>query len=451
MANRKHFIALAAAIFAATGLGAQSFQESLFLDGYRLGYRYNPALQNSGSFLSVGQWVNQTRNNIGAASFLYPRDGEVVTALHSSVSADEFLGSLKDDNYLCGNISFNLFSYGWWKNDSYRTLEANIRSVYAASIPKEIFAIAKLGTDKTNYDISGARLSGNAYMELAYGYSRKLSDLVSAGVRAKLLVGVESINYNITRFDMEMGEDEYKATVEADLDLTSRWRKIRPDDEGYLSLKNLSAKDRWRLPSGAGLAFDLGVTLTPAEGLTVSAAALDLGGILWYYGNAGKSQGTTTFSGVEQLSTEEIKEGKISEHLKKVRDDFFESLKIKSVKDRLGLEAIPLNLNLAARYELPSYRKLSLGLTGNYVGFKGMSYVEGRALAAWSPWEWLGIVADGGTGNYGAVYGFAVNARVHRFRITVGQNNGTGGTVPYTSTPLKANNKITTVGLTYDL
>ena len=107
---RKLFILIAALILSAISLQAQSFQQSLFLDGYRLGYRYNPALQNESGFLSVGQFENQTRNNFGASSFLYPRDGEVVTALHSSVSADEFLGSLNDDKkfilrrfgYSCG-------------------------------------------------------------------------------------------------------------------------------------------------------------------------------------------------------------------------------------------------------------------------------------------------------------------------------------------------------------
>ena len=130
---RKYFSALAALVLAASTLGAQSFQQALFLDGYRLGYRYNPAIQNESGFIGVGQWENQTRNNFGAASFLYPRDGELVTALHSSVPAETFLGSLQDDNYVVGNINFNLVSYGWRKDASYHTIEANIRAMYSAN------------------------------------------------------------------------------------------------------------------------------------------------------------------------------------------------------------------------------------------------------------------------------------------------------------------------------
>jgi hypothetical protein len=183
----------------------------------------------------MGQWENQSRNNVGAASFLYPRNGEVVTALHESVSADEFLGSLKDDIYLTGNIHFNLFSYGWKGEKAYHTLEAGIRAAYSASVPKEIFTILKLGTGEVSYDLSGINVAGNAVVELAYGYSRKLSDLISVGARAKLLVGIEALRYNVTRFDLTMQEDAYQAQVEADLDLTSRWSKIRANDETMIS------------------------------------------------------------------------------------------------------------------------------------------------------------------------------------------------------------------------
>ena len=98
---RKQLTVIAALLLAAA-VNAQSFHQAFFLDGYRLGYRYNPAMQNPGDFVSVGQFESQTRQNFGAASFLYPRNGEVVTGLHSSVSAEEFLGSLEDVNYLSG-------------------------------------------------------------------------------------------------------------------------------------------------------------------------------------------------------------------------------------------------------------------------------------------------------------------------------------------------------------
>ena len=407
---KRTVILLAFLVSATLSAGAQSFQQALFLDGYQLGYRYNPALANETGFLSVGQWENQSRNNIGAASFLYPRNGEVVTALHESVTADEFLGSLKDDNYLTGNLHFNLFSYGWKGGQAYHTFEAGLRAAYSASVPKEIFSILKLGTDAKNYDLSGMGVAGNAVVELAYGYSRKLSDLISVGARAKLLVGIEALRYNVTRFDLTFSDDVYQAQVEADLDLTSRWSKIRPDDEGYLNFSDRSKKESWKLPSGAGLAVDLGVVVTPVEGLTVSASVLDLGGILWYYGNAGKSKGTTTFTGMDSLTMEEMKEGNLKEQFNDELDAFVRSIKLKAIKGRTTLETVPVRVNLGARYEMPFYRPLAVGVTGTWYGMQGMPYSEVRGAIAWNPYTWLGVEADAGAGTYGALWGFSANA-----------------------------------------
>jgi len=448
---KKHILLLAAVLLTAATLQAQSFQQAFFLDGYRLGYRYNPAIQNAEGFLSVGQWEKQTRQNFGAASFLYPRDGEVVTALHPSVSADEFLGSLQDDNYLSGSINYNLVSYGWRKGAAFHTLEANVRGFYMASVPKEIFTLLKLGTGDAYYDLSGFSLGGNALVELAYGYSRKLADFISVGARAKVLLGVEALRYQITRFDMVMSEEKYQAAIQADLDFTSRWRKIGTNDEGYLNLLNLSAKDRWRKPTGGGLAVDLGILVTPLEGLSLSASVLDLGGMLWYYGNAGQSAGLISFSGMENLTLEDIQEGNILSQFNDELEAFTSAMRVKAIKKKTDLSALPFNVNLGARYELPFYRSLSLGVTGNLVHMKGMPYREVRGALAWNPWEWLGITANAGTGTYGPVWGAAANVAVKRFRLTAGYSDGFGGTVPYTGTSLKPNNQMLTVGLTYDL
>ena len=438
-------------MLAAIPVSAQTFQEALFLDGYTLSYRYNPAISNESGFLSVGQWENHQRNNVGAAAFLYPADDGVVTALHSSVPAGTFLGSLKDDNYFNGNINFNLFSYGWRGNGTYQTLEANIRSQYDVSVPREVFEILKNGTGKGTYDLGDLRIGGKAYLEMAWGCSWKLSDMISVGARAKLLAGVESVRYNVTRFDLSFSEEKYVADVEAEVDLTSRIGKMKVNDEGYINFLDISAKDKWKLPSGAGLALDLGILVTPVEGLTVSASVLDLGGLLWYYGNAGYSSGTTEFTGLETLTYDELQNGQLMARLNEVGNEFMKSLKIKEAKKKIKPEATPFTLNAAARYSLPMYKPLSAGVTGTLTGWQGMSYKECRFCLAWNPSERIGVTANAGVGDYGPVWGVALSAAVLKFHINAGLQSGFGGTIPYTHTPLKAQSKRLTVGLTYDL
>ena len=447
---RKQLTVIAALLLAAA-VNAQSFHQAFFLDGYRLGYRYNPAMQNPGDFLSVGQFESQTRQNFGAASFLYPRNGEVVTGLHSSVSAEEFLASLEDVNYLSGNINYNIVSYGWRRDATYHTLEANVRAMYSASFPRDIFTFLKLGNTTSKFNFGGLGLGENAVVELAYGWSHNFSDIVSIGVRAKVLVGLEALSYRVTRMDMTFSDEVYRADIEADLDLTSGYRKIRTNEDGYFNLLDLSAKDRWTLPSGAGLAADLGIVVTPFDGFTLSASVLDLGGMFWYYGNAGKSQGTVSFNGVKDLSVEDIQNGNIKDQFSGVLDDLLGSVNIKGIENRTSLDFIPFNVNAGIKYKLPFYKAFSFGVTGNYISMKEMSYKEVRGSLAWNPWSWLGITGSGGIGNYGPVWSAAANVALGKFRLTAGYSDGFGGTVPYTGTPLTANNKILTVGLTCDL
>ena len=446
------FIPAIVLVFAAFSLQAQSFQDAFFLDGYRLGYRDNPAFANDGKVLGVGQWSSRTRNNVGAAAFLYPAaDGGLVTGLHESVPAKTFLGNLRQDNAVSGSVNYNLFSYGWRTDRAYHTLELNARVRYEASVPREIFRILKLGTVQAYDDLGGMRAAGNACAEIAYGYSRKLSDVVSVGARAKLLLGLESVRYEVTDLDVSFSQERYQAILRAELDLTSRMGKVRTDADGFLNVKDISARDKWRLPAGAGLAFDLGVVVTPAEGLTLSASVLDLGALVWYYGNAGKSMGIVSFSGLQGVSVEQLRDGALQEEVNRLKEEFLASLRIQGVERRVCFEAVPLTLNVGAKYALPFCETLAVGLTGSYSGRGATAYKEARAAVAWNPDRRLGITANAGYGDYGPVYGAALSLGIRCFRLYVGLQNGFGGTVPYSGTPLKANNKTLTIGLTYDI
>ena len=80
-----------------------------------------------------------------------------------------------------------------------------------------------------------------------------------------------------------------------------------------------------------------------------------------------------------------------------------------------------------------------------------MPYSEVRAVVASNAESRLGASVDFGVGSYGLVWGAALHTAVLQFRLTASVTNGFGGTVPYSSTPLRPNSKVLTLGLTYDL
>jgi hypothetical protein len=451
---RKSIIIIAALLLLACGpVKAQSFSEGFFLDGYTMGYRYNPALSNEGDVLGLFQGNLVLRTNTGLSSFLYPQeDGQLVSALHESISSATFMSNLNDHNYLNRNVDLNIFSYGFRRGSGYHNVELNLRANISASAPKGIFQILKEGSTHTDNDLSGAFMGGQGYAELVYGYSTKLADWISIGGRAKLLLGLESVNYKLTDFELTMSEEEYKATLVADLELCNKVFKLRADDDGYYKILRLDPTGKHGiLPAGIGLAVDLGVVLTPFEGFTLSVSALDLGGILWHYGNAGHSNGIVRFSGVTDLSIDDIKAKNLAGEFDGLKDDFLASLRLKESSKMNRMQSVPFTVNVAAKYDMPFYKPLSVGLTGLYCHFGTMPYKELRGNVAWNYSRKLGVTANLGAGEYGLVYGAALTVGVSRFHLNAGLENGFGGTLPYSKRQLKPNSKCLTVGLTYDL
>lgn len=443
-------LALAVLICAAAPLKAQTAKEAFFLNDYRLGYHFNPALAGDVDFISIGEFAKQNRNNIGAGSFLFPMGNEVLTFLSPYVSSAEFMAKLQDDNYEFHTYNYNLFAYGFARGEAFHTLELNARVMYGASVPKELFSILKDGTMDKVYDLSGARAQGQVFAELAYGYTRKLSDIVTIGGRAKLLLGLNSLDYRMSNLKLRMDETEYRAEVDAELDLTGRNTEFIPTEDGYLSVLNTTSSWRWFIPTGAGLALDLGVVVTPNEYLTLSASVLDLGAICWSFGNSGRSTGTASFSGLD-VAYEELNKDALLKKVKTVGKDFLETMKLKATGNQVRLNMIPLQANLGIKYKLPTFDQVHVGLVASYIGYQNMPYWEARYCMSCNPLDWLDFAGSFGYGAHGTVWGVGASVRVLRFRFNFAYEMGFGGYVGYSFTPVERNNKVVTVGVTYDL
>ena len=444
--------ALALLSCAALPAGAQAFPEGFMLGNYRLAYRYNPAIGNDTDMISVGQFGLNTRANVGAAAFLYPRDGEVVTALHSSVSGEEFLGNLQERNYNLSSLNYNLLSYGIARAGAYHTFELNVRGMFGAVVPKSVFEIIKMGADDGKvYDLSDFRGFGNLYADLAYGYSRRLGDIISVGARAHLLVGLNALDARMTGFDVQVGSEGAEFVMAADVDMTSRMFGIQTDEYGNMDFSRRLKRDKWRLPSGAGLAVDLGFVITPVEGLDISASLLDLGAMLWYYGNAFKATETTSFEGLQGMTMDEMRNGGLQQTLRGVSDDARANFQARKNSRNVQVSMVPFQAHVGIKYRMPFYEALSAGLTGMVTDWQGMPYKEARLALGLCPIDWIDLTANYGVGSYGTVFGVAGSVRVLRFRATFGLQNGFGGTIPYSSRPLLANSKTVTLGITYDL
>ena len=435
---KKSIILSFAALALSTGTLAQSINpaENAFMEG---------------GFVQVGEIQSISRNNVGAASFLFPSGDKMVTGLHSSISSEEFLGGLKAVNSLYSQFDFNLVSYGWkGSSNGFHTLEVSARVNYGLSVPKEIFQILKTGTALSPYNLSSLRAFGNVYGEIAYGYSLPLGDKFSIGGRVKLLVGLHSVDVTARQFALTTTETQYKLDLDADLDLTNRSKKIGTDNAGYLDYTSFSGKGKLGVPTGGGLAMDLGLVWKPFDGFSLSASVLDMGGILWYYGNAGTSSGSYTFDGLKGLTTEEMKQDKIMDKLNSVGEEILAVVRPKAVDGRIKFKSIPLSANMKASYAMPFWKNLSIDASGLYTGYSFCApYWEARGGLSLDFPHCFHLGASAGGGAYGFVYSANGSVEFQSFKLYASFENGVGGTIPYEGTPLKANNKTLLIGLLY--
>ena len=402
-------------------------------------------------FVRVGEIQSIGRNNVGAASFLFPSGDKLVTGLHSSISSEEFLGSLEAVNSMYSQIDYNLVSYGWkGTSRGFHTLEVGARVNYGLSVPKEIFQILKTGTAQSPYDLSSLKAFGNVYGEIAYGYALPLGDKFSIGGRVKLLVGLNSVDVTARNFALTTSEEQYKLDLDADIDLTNRNKKIDADSDGYLDYSSFSGKGKLGFPTGAGLAMDLGAVWNPFTGFTLSASVLDLGGILWYYGNAGTSYGSYAFEGLKNLTTEELDQEHFSARLKDAGEEIMKVIRPKAVDGCYKFKSIPLTANMKASYAMPFWKNLSVDASGLYTGYSYCApYWEARGGLSFDFPDTAHLGLSAGSGAYGFVYGVCGSVDLFSFRLYANFENGIGGVIPYEGTPLRANNETLLLGLIY--
>lgn len=450
--SKRMILSLAALMGATLCLNAQSFQEGFFLRHNNLAYQYNPAFVGDNNFLSVGQINYNVQNNVGAGSFLFPKNDVLVTGFHSAIPAEVFPGKLPENCRQQGDLNATIFAYGFHKANAFHTLELNVRGMYGLSVPRQAFEFLKKGTGSSAFDMGQFRVTGNLFAEVAYGYGRKLNDWLSVGARAKLLLPLYGMRFDISDLAVTANTEELSVNYKGNLYMTNRSGKMEIDEAGYVKPFKFSNKEKlgpW--PAGAGLGLDLGLVAMPVEGLTVSLSMLDLGGMYWYYGNRAASSGPLTFEGLENLTYEQLNADDLKSKLLDIGKEFLQVMRPVPKIDQWQWQALHLQANLGVKYEMPFYRRLAVGATGRYLGSQGLPYWEGRFGLEVNPWDWLDLTADIGTGSRGMVWGVAAAVRICRFRITAGMQNGFGGTIPYSSRPIEPNFKSLSFGLSYDL
>ena len=412
---------------AVTAAKAQVFTTTYFLDNNIYSYRINPAIPAEKGFvgLAVGNISMSAASDLGLGSILYPNgSGGLVTGLHSSVSAEKFLGNLPESIGISENLNENLLAVGFWSKNAFHSIEFNLREDVYAGLPKDIFELFKCGSRDIPYDLTNTVVRAKAYAELAYGYTRKIGEKISVGGRVKLLAGLVSGDVAFNKGAVSVNGNSVAYDLDAKLRLSSGFLKLgtksgAPDMYDFSEFKfdqtNLS-------PSGWGGAVDLGVTYKPIKNLTISYSVMDLGGIAWNYGLIGHSSGSDSFTG------ETIKsDGTVKGDFEKFIDGFGSLADFKKVEgEESSFDMLACTMHLGARYNMPFYERLSVGLLASYKIDRYDPCIGARLGATVTPIDWFSITGNYGVNTYGKTYGAAFSLNCLNLNIVFGYEGYSG-------------------------
>ena len=401
------FLVAVASVVGMHSASAQS-RSSYFMEGSYFRNDLNPALVPTRGYVAIsalgGVGVNVSNNFLSVDNFVYQRDNQLVTALHESVSADEFLGKLPSTGKFTVDTKVNIFGLGFYANKSFWTLGVNANVSADMAMSMDVFkAVKSLGNGV--YDLGNTALKANGYLDIYLGSSFRVHENVNVGIKAKFLVGLATLDAQFSDLHANVSPDAVNATMRG----TWRSNAIMFDngderfDIGYMlgNIKNF------------GVAFDLGTEVRLLDDhLKISAAITDLGFIRWSSGRTGvvgTVKGDFTFNGMN-LETQEMDMD--------YDFGFTEGVAANGAKYNTSLN---FSVNAGVEYNILN-NHIAFGLLSHNKFCGTMSYSELIASVNFRPTNWLSATFSHTfmNKNCPGIFGFVLNIHPRVINIYAG-------------------------------
>ena len=315
--NKKVLVAVSvlATVFSAQ---AQYLRTSYFMEGASTRVQMNPGLQPTRGYLNLpiigGFNVTANTNSLGINDIIdITKDG------NDFLNNNTLYNSLKQDNRFNMNLNTNILSFGWIKGKNFWSVNAGLRMDIGAQINKDMFTmmrnmngfdIKSVAGKPQSYKMGNQSINMNAYAEVGLGFSRRITEKLTVGARAKMLLGLARTEVNIEQFDLDLDIPEvpnienmtpqelmdyefsesdwygkgYSYNAKANVVTTLKGGGMTFDPEtNMINGFDLDASSFGI--AGTGFGIDLGASYSILKNLTVSAAVLDLGVMKWNKSN----------------------------------------------------------------------------------------------------------------------------------------------------------------------
>ena len=439
---------------------AQNLNSAYFVDDYKYRHMMNPAFDNESSYFSfpaLGNITINTKGNFGYNAVVLPNplalqenQKSMTTFMNPYIDNSTALeGFSNGNNRIVGNITVALISVGFNGFGGYNTIDINSRSSFGLSIPYELFEFAKNTGNKT-YEIGDISAEALSYFEIGLGHSHKVCDKLRLGAKMKILMGIGRADLRMENVKADLSDDnrwlvQGGAVIDVSMknfNFKEEVKQYRNTNKGNYQRVNDVKIDKFGI-DGLGMAFDLGGIFKANQDWTVSAALLDVGLIKWHNDiQAQNIYNQFEFDGFHDTS---VRDDRPSEYgtLENQSDNYLDQIaNFVNVQNRddqgSRTTGIGATVNIGASYNLPSYRKLTLGVLSSTRINGDYSWTEARLSTNWSPLNWLNGGINIAISSFTTSFGWGLNIHPLGYNLFIGMDH-TFGKLSKEGIPLNSN------------
>lgn len=280
-------------IFSLVGLTSKAQQNNMlfFMHSIPEANFVNPAVQGKcGTFIGL-PLVSSVYLNIANSGFTA---GNVLTLYtdnsvrrKSDFDTDRIAGL----NYFVGDLHATLLAVGIQRNDIYYSFSAMEKQYATGIYTSDLVALVLRGDNEfegQSVQLKGTRAVINYLREYALGVSKKYSDRLILGMKAKLLFGKFNLTTGNSTFDVFVEEGTDRILFDIDGGYNSSWPySIRSEGMGnyrFYTRYDASMTSQLMNARNPGFAFDFGLIYRYSDRMTLSGSLLDLG-LIFYRSN----------------------------------------------------------------------------------------------------------------------------------------------------------------------
>lgn len=446
MKSLKHIILGAAAMSALAASAQEAPRTAYFLDGYTYRHELNPAFSGERNYIALpalGNYNISLFSSVGVNTFLYPTaEGspyKLTTFMSPTVSADEFLGKLSNNNHINANVDVTLLSAGFKAFHGFNTISVGVHSDVGVNLPKDFFRFMKLMQDGgREYNFKDIKAEATAMAEIALGHSHKINSKLDIGAKVKVLLGLGSVSAHIKDMRVSMAGDAWRISADGALEMaagsglyvpTKQEAGVdydNPDEADLIEWGDIEYNNFGL--AGFGLGIDLGATYQLLPDLQLSAAVNDLGFISWNNAVKGRTGADWTFDGFKDIAVDSdapnYEDNKLDQQLDNMLDDLEDMIDIhRETVTGSYTKALRATIHLGAEYKMPFYK----GLTGGFLFSQYIagcsSWTEGRFYATVKPARWFDATVNYGASTYGSSFGWMLNFHPKGFNFFLGSDH----------------------------